>query len=306
MATDFQLPVYIYVDSPNLWISAIGNDSRIRIEIGKLVEVVAAGRRFEGFWYRSNTPLPAAFENKVRNLGFDVREKRTVESTDRAGIITCNIYADITEMARDTPEEERSTFVIMTGDADVVPAIEEALEHEWKVEVVMWEHATSDEIKELDEAGKIELKYLHDNVTFTNRKFEPCDVTILNESAVVLKVDKNQFDQWHFPTWYPTDKWYKKVTAIAQRQFEYNWVDFKNNTREFGLVLYFNQDGKKVDLEEFVSELKKKFRELHIIDAQTYLSYTESMEGDYSFNNADDADEYNMSYGDEERISESQ
>ena len=49
--------------------------------------------------------------------------------------VDTQLVADVTERACKTIEGERSTFVLITGDADAIPAIEVALRYDWKVEV---------------------------------------------------------------------------------------------------------------------------------------------------------------------------
>ena len=79
---------------------------------------------------------------------------------------------DITEMACTTPEEERTTIVIISGDADAMPAIHKVLKYRgWSVEVCMWEDAMSNELKKLPpKHPKVVVNYLDEfleRITFT-------------------------------------------------------------------------------------------------------------------------------------------
>lgn len=300
------MAVYIYIDNSNLWIEAkkhpirkrsfmtnTKEDHRIRIEIGKLTEVVAAGRTVkEGFLYGSRPPPADTVWEKMRKQGFEVQVYDRSKVTGKEKKVDTKLVADVSVKACTTPKEERSTMVIITGDADMIPAIDVALQNEWNVEVAMWEHAMSNELKELArKGGRIKLRYLDDSfekVTYTDRKCQISGnnhfIPLLKESGVVLTVHEKEFHQWHSPKdWYPDEKWCKKVEELAQYQFEYDWFNFtkSDDTRIFGLVLLFRKDGEKVfDSEKFMSKLcnDELATELYIIEAKKYRSYAQSTE----------------------------
>ena len=69
--------------------------------------------------------------------------------------INAQLVADIIEMACMTPEEQRTMIVIISGDADVMPAIRMVLKYrEWKVEVYMWKNAMSRGLEETASSRK--------------------------------------------------------------------------------------------------------------------------------------------------------
>uniref|UniRef100_A0A1X7SIP7 NYN domain-containing protein n=1 Tax=Amphimedon queenslandica TaxID=400682 RepID=A0A1X7SIP7_AMPQE len=139
-----ELPIYIYVDNYNIWIeskklagSKIGRreDSRVRIDIGKLAEVVAAGRPVaKGFLYGSVPPPVDTVWEKIRKSNFEVKVRKRSQVTGKEKMVDSDLVADATERACMTPKEKRSTFVVITGDADARPAIEKALKYKWNVE----------------------------------------------------------------------------------------------------------------------------------------------------------------------------
>ena len=299
-----EAPIWIYVDDSNIWIEAkkhaskirrfkTKEDHRVRIEIGKLTEVVADGRPVaQGFLYGSEPPPVDTVWEKIKQKGWNVNPYRRSRMTGKEKKVDTQLVADVTEKACKTPEKEKSTFVLITGDADAIPAIDVALKYDWNVDVVMWKHAMSADLMKLEKKSenRLKLRYLDDfleKVTFTNRKFQIAGndhlIPNLKESGVVLKVNENKF-----PKRLPSFKWCKKVEAIAQWPFQYYWVDFEKSSsaKNNDLVLFFKRDGKNTfDMEDFISTLDDYLEDLFIVDKpRTYLSYDQSMKGIYSLN----------------------
>uniref|UniRef100_A0A1X7TZ29 NYN domain-containing protein n=1 Tax=Amphimedon queenslandica TaxID=400682 RepID=A0A1X7TZ29_AMPQE len=227
---------WIYVDDSNIWIEAkklaskmrrfkTKEDHIVRIDFGKLTEVVANGRPVaQGFLYGSEPPPVDTVWNKIREEGWNVTKHRGSRITGKEKKMTTRqLVVDITETVCTTPPKERSTFVIITGDVNAIPAINVALEYEWNVEVVLWKHETSAKHKEMEKKWekRLKLRYLDDfleKVIFTNRKFQISGndhlIPDLKQSGIVLRVDDKKF-----PRWVPTTNWFRKVEAIAQWPF---------------------------------------------------------------------------------------
>ena len=123
-------------------------DHRLRVDIGKLTTVVANGRPVaQGFLYASEPPPVDTVWEKIKECGWRVPQPMLTGKEKR---IDAQLVADITGRACMTPEEQRTTIVIISGDADVVPAIQMVLKYKvWKVEVYMWESAMSCDLKKL-------------------------------------------------------------------------------------------------------------------------------------------------------------
>ena len=84
------------------------------------------------------------------------------------------LVANITEKACTTPEEQRTTIVIISGNAKVIPAIERVLKYKgWKVEMYMWENAVSSDLPQ--------------EITFTNVKFDPKYLQGIEKDAVAFQ-----------------------------------------------------------------------------------------------------------------------
>ena len=99
----------------------------------------------QGFLYAAEQPAVDTVWQKIKECGWKVPQpkKRSVLTRKEKGIDT-QLVADITEMACTTPKEQCTTIVIISGDANVMPAIQKVLKYKgWKVEVYMWESAMS-------------------------------------------------------------------------------------------------------------------------------------------------------------------
>ena len=77
------------------------------------------------------------------------------------------LVAEVTERAIKTPKHERTTIVLVTGDADVIPAVDQVLKEEgWKIEIYMWRQSYFNKYK--DRVDIKPLDDLKDDFTFTN------------------------------------------------------------------------------------------------------------------------------------------
>lgn len=286
-------PIYIYIDNSNLFIEAqsekVRDDSRARVDIGKVCGAVANKRPVaQRFLYGSEPPPVKTVWEKIKGQDVDViLHQKSRQGKEKQ--VDTQIVADITERVCLTPIKERSTIVVITGDADMIPGIEKALQYGWKVEVAMWDHAMSPDYKKRDKVD-LTLTYLDEyllDITFINRMCSIFDLNTikrckamesanLDKFAVVLKVQEENFEEWHYPKeWIPNDEWCEKVENLAECKFQYDWADFEDSqkTKIFGLVLCFGEKegGKDKFMAEINSDLATtKKTELFIIDAQEY------------------------------------
>ena len=130
-------PIWIFVDHSNIWIEAkklasklkgfkTKDDSRLRIDVGKLMDVVASGRPVKkGTLYGSVPPKIDSVWKKIREKGGDVKTKERSIITHKEKEVDGQIFTDVTALACTTPERDRSTIVLITGDADVNPTVGE-------------------------------------------------------------------------------------------------------------------------------------------------------------------------------------
>lgn len=181
--------IWIFVDDSNIWIAAkklasrvkhlkTNEDHRVRIDIGMLTTVVADGRPVaQGFLYGSEPPPVDTVWEKIRSQHFEVSTYPRHSITRKEKQVDAQLVADITERAIITPIGERTTIVVISGDADVLPAVRKVLKYEgWNVEVYMWQHAMSAELKKFPQSNdRVKSFFLDDHlskITFTNMKFD--------------------------------------------------------------------------------------------------------------------------------------
>lgn len=280
------------MDDSNIWIEAkklagkkrqfkTGEDHRVRIDIGKLTDVVAAGRTVEqGFLYGSEPPAIDEVWEKIRKHGWAVDTKKRQRTTGKEKKVDTQIAVDIVTKAFNTPLDKRSTIILITGDADLLPAIEGVLKCEgWRVEVYMWKQALSRDLKALtDDRVVVEpLDEYLERVTFTNMKFNLHDnrhlLPQVQKCGVVFSMTPNAF-----PRHQPTRTWCRRLESIAQWPFQYYWFDQQNHLTN-DLVLVFTsrlKDSKKpeFDVKGFIDTIKDHPLP-NVERVETFIQYTQ-------------------------------
>ena len=336
---DDERPIWIYVDNSNIWIHAkqlaarrkrmkTKEDHRVRIDIGKLTSVVANGRPVaQGFLYASEPPAVDTVWEKIKERGWKVPQpKKRSKLTGKEKGVDAQLVADITEMACMTPEEQRTTIVIISGDADVMPAIRMVLKHRgWKVEVYMWKNAMSSDLKKLPQVeDSVKVHFLDESleyITFTNMKFDPKYLQAQEKaSAVVFVMEQNAF---HARGRVPTKRWCEQLESITQWPFQYYWVE-RNGKETNDLVLVFKKGrggGKEgesdpsadaFDTTRFLEILKEfQYSIPYTINAKPYLQYEQEKSGVWQmalervgrigYDDAFECDNVEMYVSDEER-----
>ncbi|CAH1246356.1 Hypp7709 [Branchiostoma lanceolatum] len=194
--------VWIFVDDSNLWIEAkklsasrrhmeTYEDPRIRINDEKLQEVVADNRHVnKGTVYGSGP-------KKIWD-----RSRWSVSTHKRSGItgkekkVDTQIVADIVELVCSPDNLQKgNTVIIITGDADILPAVRKAMERTpWKVEMRMWGSSLAEEINQESHLypGRLSVKTLDediDNILFIDYVFNKTKRRkgdLLPNNAVVL------------------------------------------------------------------------------------------------------------------------
>ena len=253
--------VYMFVDNSNFWITAkqlasemsgfiTKEDHRVRLDIGQLTDVIANGRKEKsGCLYGSEPPKVDSVWQKIEEKGWktDIRERSLCTGSEKEvdGAICTHITRTVCKIS------PPGTIIIVSGDGDFRPAIQEALIEGWRVEVYSWEKAMADRIKKLPDE-RVQIHYLDqflDRITFVNRKymynteqkFPPYT------KAVALHMRHNFFTD-HVPS----DEWCHKIEQVSQWPFQYVWKGHSN------LVLVFKGSAENVfDLQSFVKEIKE-------------------------------------------------
>lgn len=136
--TPFREHAFIYVDDSNMWIEAkklaakqlnlkCVEDPRLRLDVGKVSDVVASGREVAwGVLYGSEPPPIDTVWEKIRERGWEVKTSKRSTFTNKEKQVDHQMVADITALVSDK-SVTKGKIVIVSGDADVIPAIKEGL-----------------------------------------------------------------------------------------------------------------------------------------------------------------------------------
>ena len=175
-------------------------DPRLRLDIGKVTDVVANGRNVaKGTLYGSEPPPIDSVWQKIRERGWKVITTERSTITNREKQVDHQMVADITALVSDR-SVTKGKIVIVSGDADMIPAINESIKMKWSTEIWMWEGCISNALKKLTEEKP---KFVHINtldssleeVTFTNFKFREKDIPN-SRSAIVKGTDFAPDKKW--------------------------------------------------------------------------------------------------------------
>ena len=277
--------VFVYMDNSNTWIEAkklLGSkgqeDHRVRIDVGELLKVVAKGRHVaEANLYGSEPPPLDTVWEKMREKGWVVIPHKRNQITDKEKQVDTQLVTDATRMACKT-KPGNNTIIFISGDADMKPAIEAIMEEGWKVEVFMWNHALSKELKKLDHKDLCTvcpLDSYKDKITYNSMRFPIAnnnDLHIVREKGIVCKMKANCFKS-HVPT----DHWCKTVTEALGLDFRYFWMEELNEKTKKcvnnSLVLVFA----KVTASSFhiakILEIHRTCPIKYVLEIKTYLQY---------------------------------
>lgn len=223
--------------------------------------MLAGGRTIvKGTLYGSKPPNIDTVWKKIEEMGWTVETWHRDEGGKEK--LHTTMVADVVEVAFKTPIEQRSTIVLVTGDADIIPAIEVIFNNDqyWKIEVYMWSQAISRKFNPTKEkyGGRLKIEQLDDyinDVTFTSMKFDTSNQafsTTVHENGVVFVMEPDAF-----PDQVPTYEWIREVEDVAKWPFQYYWLKEDNESKSNNLVIVFRRDAKagQYDIAEFLKNL---------------------------------------------------
>ena len=168
-------------------------DPRLRLDIGKVTDVVANGRNVA---IGTSANRLCLAEN---NGGWKVITTERSTITNREKQVDHQMVADITALVSDR-SVTKGKIVIVSGDADMIPAINESIKMKWSTEIWMWEGCISSALKKLadEKPGFVQINTLDsslEEVTFTNFKFREKDIPN-SRSAIVKGTDFAPDKKW--------------------------------------------------------------------------------------------------------------
>lgn len=156
---------FLYVDNSNIWIegmrvSAVNKgmapniwdamqfnitDPAWRMDFGKLYTFAGGDKSEVGkaTLYGSRPPKNDSLWDIARSKGFDIVVfDRNVQNKEKK--IDTSIAADIVADSYELMDPSRDEVTLVSGDRDLVPAIEKLTKRKFKIDVVFWEHAASE------------------------------------------------------------------------------------------------------------------------------------------------------------------
>lgn len=156
---------FLYVDNSNIWIegmrvSAVAKgmapsiwdamqfnitDPSWRMDFGKLYTFAGGDRSEVGkaTLYGSRPPRNDSLWDIARAKGFEVVVfDRNVQNKEKK--IDTSIAADMVADSYELMDPAKDEVTLVSGDRDLVPAIEKLAKRQFKVEVVFWDHAASE------------------------------------------------------------------------------------------------------------------------------------------------------------------
>lgn len=235
-----------------------------------------------------NLPPLIQFGKKIRERGWEVLTSQRSQLTGKEKQVDTKLVTDVISLACKTPIHERTTIILVTGDANVIPAIEGVLgEERWKVEVYMWANAISNQLRKFAHAHNDRVKvcdldrYL-DHVTFTNIKFtfsNPNIRSMVCAYGLVFTMEKGAFS----PSRVPADDWIDRLDSLAQWPAQYYWYrDHKRRQTNYLVIVFRPFGGKKFEVGNFLEAIKEpgtksRYRLPLVRDVQTFTQFTGAM-----------------------------
>jgi uncharacterized LabA/DUF88 family protein len=151
---------YVFVDNSNLWIEgkkiagrslrpALPSNRLYRIDYGKLLQHVLGGRDLADVpkLYGSEPPPNDSVWKLIRSKGFDVKVfKRNIFNKEKG--VDMRMGLDIGKLVLSSASP--STIIMVAGDADFLPVIDDIHAAHWTVEVWYWSNAAGELKKAVD------------------------------------------------------------------------------------------------------------------------------------------------------------
>lgn len=152
---------FIYIDNSNVWIegqrvSAVRSgmassivdamnrnitDLGYRVELGKLRYFAGEDNIGRAVVFGSRPPANDALWEVARRKGFEVIvEDRNVRNREKK--VDTGIVSHMTKDAYTRIDRTKDTIILLAGDGDFVPAVENLIADGFRVEVMFWNHAS--------------------------------------------------------------------------------------------------------------------------------------------------------------------
>ena len=289
--------IWIFVHQSNMWIEAkklyskqkgfmTDQDHRVRIDMGKLADVLGRDREeVKGKLYGSEPPPVDTVWKRIRERGWEVITSQRSQVTGKEKQVDTKLVTDVISLACKTPVHERTTMILVTGDANMIPAIEGVVNEErWKVEVYMWGNAISYQLRRFanqhsDRVKVSDLDQYLEKVTFTNMKFKisnPSVRSMVCAFGIVFTMEKGAFS----PSRVPTNEWIDNLDSLALWPSQYYWFNHKSSPKNDLVVVFRPISGKRFEVKKFLQDVqdssessKTKYRLPLVTGVQTFIQF---------------------------------
>lgn len=281
--------VRIYIDNSNVWIEGkklasrlsqfiTYEDPRVRIDIGKLASAIAAKRPIvEANVYGSEPPKTDRLWEIAKSMGFKVFIHKRSPKTGKEKMVDTRMSVHIATTAAKNEPEKDSAFIVVSGDADHIPAIEEAVQGGWKVEVHMWHHAISSQLLKFEGVTVHKLDDHRESITFVTWRTTFKEASRYGWCAVSCESRSSEIRC--------TSGWRKEVEKISKWPVQY-WI---KGSHEIILVFrkwmksYPSKDRVQFDVHNFITNANGK---LPGVKMDEYMIETPSLRPSRAFNRA--------------------
>ena len=272
--------VFIFMDHSNTWIEAkkfkpsrdYKEDSRVRLEAGNLLHLVTKDRELPdrpAKLYGSEPPPLDSVWDIYREKGWNITAPQRSRKEKR---VDTQLVADVTELVCNE-NNGKHTIAIISGDEDVLPAVEKALEYDWKVEVYFWKNAMSAAIKKKAQVLVVNLDDHYNDICFTNRKCNPLPeyMPLIKANGIVISLkDTGNVNGYVIEM--------ESITGLHARYFRLNeLIQFTERKYEGLIVVVFEVEIGSFKLADVIGQYKNgKFPFIEKLDTFISLSATGS------------------------------
>ena len=178
--------------------------------------------------------------------------------------INAKLVSKATATAILTSFNERTTMAFVTGDANVLPALEKVVKERWNVEIYMWRDAIHEDIcifaKKNDE---VDTYPLDDHLEFVSFYRYELDIHLNEIGSNIREWQRRRQPMYSgvvfemYPRACPnhilSSEWIEKLEKITKWPFQYYWFLDADQTKTNNLVVTFKSDaGVGFDLANFL------------------------------------------------------
>ncbi|KAM0424567.1 hypothetical protein ACHAPT_010284 [Fusarium lateritium] len=254
---------YFFVDDSNIWIKAqkfaasghshmpkledSDSDPRLRIDIGSLINTLRNNReRGPSFLYGSRPPPSDSVWGAFEKLKFETKIYERARGKEKE--VDHSMAADLAYHAaklEDKPEKHDITFVVISGDRDMLPPIKIVLKCGIQVEVWAWKSGVSRGFLKLKaDEPLLSVKCLDDVFEGENlEKFVSGQLLQLGRLfyTTLSGTEKELFVE--FPKVKNMDLTFKRVRELFKDMMIESWVEYNGRSKEGPSVMFETRNG---------------------------------------------------------------